>query len=184
MDRVQPSNPNGQRARSNKCSDDGASSPQLRHSRHSHNELRRGPIHLQCTLPVDINPRRNLRARNLTSSRPSVRSRMLFRGTSPLQTAHSLDALISFVVFVLAPLFFRRSSKIVPSWTRVSVWSLRVGIVSLALLVAYLATTVLSLSPYLGFLQRLFLGVLSAWMIMTAYNMARLSPLSFGHLSR
>jgi hypothetical protein len=31
--------------------------------------------------------------------------------------------------------------------------------------------------------QRVFLGVLFAWVIMIAYKMARLSPTSFGHLS-
>jgi uncharacterized protein DUF998 len=106
-----------------------------------------------------------------------------FRSTSVVQTAHSLDALISFVVFAIAPLFFWRSSKIVPSWTRVSIWSLRVAILSIPLLIVYLATTVLSLFPYVGLLQRLFLGVLLAWMTVIAYKMARISPASFGHLS-
>jgi Protein of unknown function (DUF998) len=106
-----------------------------------------------------------------------------FRGTSPVQTAHSLDALVSFLVFAIAPLFFWRSSRTAPSWTRLSVWSLRVGVVAIALLVAYLAITVLSLSPYVGLFQRVFLGALFAWMIMIAYKMARISSTGFGHLS-
>jgi hypothetical protein len=106
-----------------------------------------------------------------------------FKGTSPLQIAHSLDALVSFVVFAIAPLLFWRSSKALPPWTRSSTWSLRVAIVAIPLLGAYLGITVLSLSPYVGLLQRLFLGLLLAWMVMIAYKMARLSPKSFGYLS-
>lgn len=98
-----------------------------------------------------------------------------FKGTSAVQIAHSLDAVISFVVFAVAPLFLGRSSKIVPSWTKISMWSLRFGIVSISLLVAYLAITVLSLSPYVGLFQRIFLGLLFAWMIIIAYKTARLS---------
>jgi Protein of unknown function (DUF998) len=106
-----------------------------------------------------------------------------FHSTSLVQTAHSLDALISFIVIAIAPLFFWQSSKTVPSWTKISVWSLRVAIVSMALLGAYLVITVLSLSPYVGLLQRIFLGLLFAWMIMIAYKMARLSPTNYGPAS-
>jgi uncharacterized protein DUF998 len=106
-----------------------------------------------------------------------------FKGTSPLQIAHSLDALVSFIVFAIAPLLFWQSSKTLPSWTRASAWSLRVAIVAIALLGTYLGVTVLSLSPYVGLLQRIFLGLLFAWMIMLSYKLARLSPTSFGHLS-
>jgi hypothetical membrane protein len=97
-----------------------------------------------------------------------------FHSTSVVQTAHSLDALISFMVIAVAPLFFWRSGKTVPSWTKTSIWSLRVAIVSMALLGAYLVITVLSLSPYVGLLQRIFLGFLLAWMIMIAYKTAKL----------
>ena len=98
-----------------------------------------------------------------------------FHSTSLVQTAHSLDALISFIVLAIAPLFFWRSSKTIPAWTRVSVWSLRVALGSILLLVAYLAITVLSLSPYVGLLQRIFLGLLFAWMIMIAYKTTKLA---------
>ena len=98
-----------------------------------------------------------------------------FKGTSPVQTAHSLDALISFVVLAIAPLFFWQSSKTLPSWTKISLVSLGVGIGSIILLFAYLAITVLSLSPYVGLVQRIFLGLLFAWMITLAYKIARLS---------
>ena len=98
-----------------------------------------------------------------------------FKGTSLVQIAHSLDALVSFVVIAIAPLFFSRSSKTVPSWTKTSVRSLRVAMVSIPLLVAYLAITVLALSSYTGLVQRIFLGLLLAWMLMVAYKMARLS---------
>ena len=96
-----------------------------------------------------------------------------FHSTSTVQTAHSIDALISFIVLAIAPLFFRRSSKTVPSWTKISAWSLRVAIVSIPLLGAYLAITVLSLFPYVGLFQRIFLGLLLAWMIMTAFRLFR-----------
>jgi hypothetical protein len=98
-----------------------------------------------------------------------------FKGTSPVRTAHSLDALISFVVLAIAPLFFWRSSHILPSWTKISVVSLGIGIGSSLLLFTYLAITVLSLSPYVGLIQRIFLGLLFAWMITLAYKIARLS---------
>jgi len=98
-----------------------------------------------------------------------------FKGTSLVQTAHSLDALISFIVLAIAPLFFSRSSKAVPSWTKTSVWSLRVAILSIPMLSAYLVITVLSLSPDIGLVQRIFLGLLFAWIIMIGYKMAKLS---------
>ena len=70
-----------------------------------------------------------------------------FKSNSLVQTTHSLDALISFIVFEIAPLFFWRSSMTAQPWSKASAWSLRVAIVSLPLLVAYLAITVLSFSP-------------------------------------
>jgi hypothetical protein len=48
-------------------------------------------------------------------------------------------------------------------------------IASIPLLIAYLAITVLSLSPYVGLVQRIFLGLLFAWIILIAYKTARLS---------
>jgi hypothetical protein len=60
-----------------------------------------------------------------------------FKGTSPLQIAHSLDALVSFVVFAIAPLLFWRSSKTLPPWAGSSTWSLRVATVAIPLLGAY-----------------------------------------------
>jgi Protein of unknown function (DUF998) len=39
-----------------------------------------------------------------------------FKGTSLVQIAHSLDALVSFVALTIVPLFFWRSSKKLPSW--------------------------------------------------------------------
>ena len=104
-----------------------------------------------------------------------------FKGTSVVQIAHSLDALISFVALAIAPSLFRRSSKTLQLWTKTSVWSLRLGIVSMFSLVAYLVITVLSLSPYVGFFQRIFLGLLFAWMAMIAYKTARMSLIVAGH---
>jgi hypothetical protein len=98
-----------------------------------------------------------------------------FNGTSLLQIAHSLDALVSFIVLAIAPLFFSRSSKALLSWTKTSLWSLRVAVVSIPLLVAYLTITVLTLSSYTGLVQRIFLGLLFAWMLRIAYKTARLS---------
>ena len=97
-----------------------------------------------------------------------------FRGSSVVQVAHSLDALISFIGLAIAPLLFWRSSRTVPSWTRTSVWSLRVAMASIPLLVAYLVITVLSLSPYTGLFQRIFFGLLFAWMTMIAIRLFRL----------
>jgi hypothetical protein len=103
-----------------------------------------------------------------------------FKGTSIVQIGHSLDALVSFTVLAIAPLFFSRSSKTVPFWTKTSVWSLRVAVVSIPLLVAYLGITVLTLSSYTGLVQRIFLGLLFAWMVMVAYKMARQSLTNYG----
>ncbi len=97
-----------------------------------------------------------------------------FRGSSVVQVAHSLDALISFTTIAIAPLLFWRSSRTVPSWTKASVWSLRIGIGSIPFLGAYLAITVLSLSPYTELLQRVFFGLLFAWMIVIALRLFQL----------
>jgi len=102
-----------------------------------------------------------------------------FRGSSVVQVAHSLDALISFITIAIAPLLFWRSSRTVPSWTKTSVWSLRVAIGSISLLCAYLAITVLSLSPYTGLLQRVFFGLLFAWMIVIAFHLFSLRGIRF-----
>jgi len=104
-----------------------------------------------------------------------------FKGTSLVQIAHSLDALFSFVVFAFAPLFFWRSSRTAPKWTKTPAWSLRVAIVSILMLVGYLAITALALSSTAGLVQRIFLGLLFAWMIMIAYKMARLATIDSGH---
>jgi len=106
-----------------------------------------------------------------------------FKGNSLVQIAHNLDALISFIVLAVAPLFFSRSSKTIPSWTKTSVWSLRVAHASILLLGAYLLITVLSLSPYLGLLQRISLGLPFAWVIMIAYKMARMPLINQGRPS-
>jgi len=102
-----------------------------------------------------------------------------FRGSSVVQVAHSLDALISFTTIATAPLLFWRSSRTVPSWTKTSVWSLRVAIGSISLLCAPLAITVLSLSPYTGLLQRVFFGLLFAWMIVIAFHLFSLRGVRF-----
>ena len=106
-----------------------------------------------------------------------------FKGTSLVQIAHSLDALISFIVLAIAPVFFWRSSRTVKSWSKTSAFSLRVGIISVPLLVAYLAITVLSLSPYVGLLQRVFLGLLFTWMIIVACKIDRLTLTDYGRPS-
>ncbi len=99
----------------------------------------------------------------------------LATSTSIVQIAHSLDALTSFVGLAVAPLIFWRSSKTLSSWTRTAVWSLRISIGSILLLGAYLTIEVLSLSPYTGLLQRVFLGLLLAWMIMVAVHLSRVN---------
>jgi Protein of unknown function (DUF998) len=95
-------------------------------------------------------------------------------GGSVVQLAHSLDALISFVTLASAPLLFWRSSRTVQSWIKMSHWSLRLSIVSIPLLFVYLAIEVFSLSPYTGLFQRIFLGLLFAWMIAIAFQLLRL----------
>ena len=92
-------------------------------------------------------------------------------GSSMVQIAHSLDALISFVGLAVAPLLFWHSSKTLLLWSKTAVWSLRVAVGSIPLLIAYLTIEVLSLSPYTGLLQRIFLGLLFAWMIMIAVRL-------------
>ncbi len=99
----------------------------------------------------------------------------LVTSTSIVQIAHSLDALISFIALTVAPLLFWRSGKTLPLWTKTAAWSLRVAIVSIPLLGAYLVVEVLSLSPYTGLLQRVFLGLLFAWMIMIAVHLSRVN---------
>ncbi len=88
-----------------------------------------------------------------------------------VQIAHSLDALISFVGLAAAPLLFWRSGKTLLLWSKTAAWSLRVAVVSIPLLIAYLIIDVLSLSPYTGLLQRIFLGLLFAWVIMMAVRL-------------
>ncbi len=87
-------------------------------------------------------------------------------GTSIVQVAHNLDALISFIGLGVAPLLFWRSGKTVLLWSKTAGWSLRVAVGSISLLIGYLIIDVLSLSPYTGLLQRIFLGLLFAWVIM------------------
>jgi hypothetical protein len=99
-------------------------------------------------------------------------------GLSVVQLAHSLDALISFVTLAIAPLIFWRSSRTVPAWIKMSRWSLRVAIVSIPLLLVYLAIEVFSLSPYVGLFQRIFFGLLFAWMIAIAFQLLRLRNIS------
>ena len=96
-------------------------------------------------------------------------------GTSIVQVAHNLDALVSFIGLAVAPLLFWRSGKTLLSWTKTAVWSLRVAIASIPLLGAYLVIEVFSLSPYTGLLQRIFLGLLFAWMIMITYKTVKLA---------
>ena len=88
--------------------------------------------------------------------------------TSVAQIAHDLDALISFIGLAVAPLLFWRSGKTLLLWSKTAEWSLRAAVGSMPLLIAYLIIEVLSLSPYTGLLQRVFLGLLFAWMIMIA----------------
>ncbi len=95
--------------------------------------------------------------------------------TSVAQVAHNLDALIAFIGFAIAPLFFWRSGKTLPSWTKLASWSLRIAIVSISLLGAYLIINIFALSPYTGLLQRIFLGLLFAWMIMIAVHLSQVN---------
>ncbi len=99
----------------------------------------------------------------------------LVTSTSIVQIAHSLDALFSFVGLAVAPLLFWRSSRTLSSWTRTAIWSLRISIGSILLLGAYLIIEVLSLSPYTGLLQRVFLGLLLAWIIIVAVHLSRVN---------
>ena len=99
-------------------------------------------------------------------------------GLSMVQIAHSLDALISFVGLAVAPLLFWRSGKTLLLWTKTAVWSLRVAVGSIPLLVVYLIIEVLSLSPYTGLLQRIFLGLLFAWVIMVAVRLFQVNAAS------
>jgi Protein of unknown function (DUF998) len=103
----------------------------------------------------------------------------MFRDNTAVQVAHSLDALISFIVLAVSPLFFWRSSRTVPSWTKTSVWSLLVAIGSILLLGVYLAITILSLSPYTGGVQRIFLGLLYLWIILIALRLFNLRGIPF-----
>jgi hypothetical protein len=100
-------------------------------------------------------------------------------GGSVVQLAHSLDALISFATLAVSPLIFWSSSRTVPTWMKMSRWSLRVAVVSIPLLLTYLAIEVFSLVPYTGLFQRIFLGLLFAWMIGIAFHLLRLRDLSF-----
>ena len=102
-----------------------------------------------------------------------------FRGSSVVQVAHGLDALISFIGLAIAPLLFWRSSRTASSWTKTSVWSLRVAIGSIPLLCAYLAITILASLPYTGLLQRIFFGLLFAWMIVIALRLFSLRGIRF-----
>ena len=95
----------------------------------------------------------------------------LTTGTSMVQIAHDLDALISFILLAVAPLLFWRSGKTLLLWSKTAVWSLRVALGSVPLLIAYLIIEVSSLSPYTGLLQRIFLGLLFAWVIMVAVRL-------------
>jgi Protein of unknown function (DUF998) len=99
-------------------------------------------------------------------------------GISVVQVAHSLDALISFVTLAFAPLLFWRASRTVPSWIKMSRWSLRAASVSIPLLFVYLAIEVFSLSPYTGLFQRIFFGLLFAWILVIAVQLLRLRDIS------
>jgi Protein of unknown function (DUF998) len=99
-------------------------------------------------------------------------------GMSVMQLAHSLDALVSFVTLAIAPLLFWRSSRTIPSWIKISPLSLGVASVSIPLLLVYLTIEVFSLSPYTGLFQRIFFGLLFAWMITIASQLIRLQNTS------
>lgn len=91
--------------------------------------------------------------------------------TSAVQILHNLDALIGFVAFAFAPLFFWRSAKNIPTLNRTARWSLDFANVSIPLVATYLAIATLSLSPYTGLLQRIFLGFSFAWVIMMSVRL-------------
>jgi hypothetical membrane protein len=93
--------------------------------------------------------------------------------SSTIQILHNVDALIAFVAFAFAPLFFWQSAKTIPKWNKTAQWSLNFANVSIPLVATYLAIATLSLSPYTGLLQRVFLGFLFAWLIMMSVSLFR-----------
>ncbi len=100
--------------------------------------------------------------------------------SSTIQIAHNLDALIAFLAFAIAPLFFWRSAKNIPAWRKTGVLSLDIANVSIPLVGAYIVIAGLSLSPYTGLLQRIFLGFLYAWLMLLSARLFQINRKGLG----